>query len=361
MKVVGKACLLGICLVMFMTGCSNIKESTASSVPKPVTVQTAKVETKTTYLTYVGTVKSETVKKLGFTIGGRLGTVSAEKGETVKKGQLLAVLDKHQYQIGVDASSAQVEAARAVFKKSDEALKYLKDQLAKNEQLLKEGAINQYTYDELALKYQIAEQDYLAAKAQLNQAMSGLDQSEATLDNTRLVSDFEGKVIDVLYEKGEIIAAGYPVIVIQNKDQIFSFGISQRDYQALKLGTNVTVMVDGKSVKGKLLSISDTPDQATRTYEVQVQLTDGTFPLGAVGEVKIPNGQCKGVTIPLNVILSGEYEFVFVVENNKAVKKPVEILQVDKNLAIVSGLDSNEQIVIGGIKNIDSADDVKIQ
>ncbi len=81
MKVAGKACLLGISLVLLMTGCSNTKELTTSSVPKPVTVQAAKVETKTTYLTYVGTVKSETVKKLGFTIGGRLGTVSAEKGK----------------------------------------------------------------------------------------------------------------------------------------------------------------------------------------------------------------------------------------------------------------------------------------
>ncbi len=273
----------------------------------------------------------------------------------------MAVLDKHQYQIGVDASSAQLEAARAVLKKSEDALSYLKDQLTKNEQLLKVGAINQYTFDELTLNYQIAQQDYLAAKAQLSQASSGLDQSKATLENTRLVSDFEGKVIDVLYEKGEIIAAGYPVVIIQNKAQIFSFGVSQKDYQALKLGTGVIVTVDKQTVKGKLLSISDTPDQTTRTYEVQVQLTQGTFPLGAVGEVEIPNGQCKGVVIPLNVILSGEYDFVFVVENNKAVKKPVEILQVDKNLAIVSGLNADEQIVIGGIKNIDSADDVKIQ
>lgn len=361
MRVVSKVFLLCLASLISLTGCAKAPELTTAAVPKPVQVQAAKVATKTTYLTYVGTVQSETVKKLSFAVGGRLASVSAEKGDNVKKGQLLAALETHQYQIGVDASGAQVEAARAVFEKAEKAEAYLKDQLAKSKKLLAEGAISQSTYDELSLQYEAAMKDAASAKAQLSQAGSGLSQSASAMDDTKLTADLSGKVMDVLYKKGEIVAPGYPVVIIQNDDQIFSFGVSQKDYQAMKIGSTVTVTVDGQSAEGKLMSLSDVPDQTTRTYEAKVMLLGAQFPLGAVGEVQIPNGQTKGVEVPLNVILSGEYDFVFVVENGKAVKKKVEILDVQGNHAIVKGIADQEQIVISGVKNIDSADDVHIE
>lgn len=361
MKNMTKALALSLGLSILVSGCGKSIELTTEKIPKAVAVQEAKVETKINYLNYVGTIRSETVKKLGFTVAGRLSSVSVKKGTIVTKGQLLAVLEKQKYQIGVNASKAQVEAALANLEKASKALAYLKVQIEKNGKLLAEEAISQSAYDELELKYEMATNDFNMAQAQFNQSSEGLKQSSSTLNDTKLISDLSGKVIDVLYKKGEIVAAGYPVIVMQNNDQIFSFGVSQKDYGALKIGMAIILTVNEKQVKGKIMTISDSPDQTTRTYEVQVLLADGQFPLGAIGEIQIPNGQCKGVVVPLNVILSGEYDFVFVVENNKAVKKKVEIIEIDENYAVIKGINGGEKIVVSGVKNIDNADDVKVQ
>lgn len=361
MSVFGKTIVLSLSVLLMLTGCQKAPELATANIPKPVSVKEASVEAKTTYITYVGIIKSETLKKVGFTVGGRLSTVAVKKGESVKKGQLLAVLEKHQYQIGVDASKAQVSAARLVSEKALEALNYLKKQLQSNKVLLQEGAVSQSVYDELALKANVAEKDYKASLAQLEQASAGLKNSSSTLSDTRLISDLSGKVVDILYKEGEIVGAGYPVVILQNEDQVFSFGIGQKDYQTIKLGMETDLEIDGLKIKGKIVNISEMPDQTTRTYETHVLLEKGTMPLGAIGEVKIANGQIKGVVVPLNVILSGEYDFVFVVENSKAVKKKIEIIQVHENNAIITGIGSGEKIVVSGVKNIDNADDVKVQ
>ena len=156
MRVFGKTIVLSLSLVLMLTGCQKAPELITANIPKPVSVKEASVEAKTTYISYVGIIKSETIKKVGFTVGGRLSAVEVKKGETVKKGQLLAVLEKHQYQIGVDASKAQVTAARLVSEKALEALNYLKTQLESTRVLLQEGAVAQSVYDELSVKTKVA-------------------------------------------------------------------------------------------------------------------------------------------------------------------------------------------------------------
>lgn len=348
----------GIALTMTLTACQSAPKLAEVQVAKPVSVETVKIETTVSYLDYIGIVQAETVKKLSFSVGGRLSGVSVKKGEYVKKGQVLATIEKQRYQIGVDASQAQLNAALSAEKKATEGLEYAKTQLDKAQKLLQEGSITQGSYDEVALQYKMALEDQKAAKSQMDQANSGLSNSKSTLTDTVLKSDFDGKVMDVLYEKGEVVAAGYPVVVIQNEDQIFTFGVTQGEYAAVKIGSEVELNIDLKKFKGKIINISSVPDETTRTYEVQVAMDQTGFPLGVVGDIRIPNGNIKGARLPLDVVLTGEYDFVYLVEDGKAVKRQIKILQVSENYVIVEGLKDNEQVVVNGLKTLENSDNV---
>lgn len=361
MKVTKKILPLCLGIALIVGGCQKAPELATGQIAKPVNVQVAKVETKPNQLTYVGLMKAETIKKLGFSVGGRLSSVSVKKGDFVKKGQSLAVLEKEKYQIGVDASQAQLNAALSSLNKANEALSYAQTQLDKAKALYTEGSISKSAYDDAVLSHKLSQNDQQAAAAQVEQARSGLDNSQSTMTDTTLKADFEGKVVDVLYEKGEVVAAGYPVIVLQNADQIFSFGVSQKDYKAIQIGTSVEVRLADEKIKGKITNISDTPDESTRTYEVQVAIEPTNMPLGTIGEVYVPNGSVSGVTLPLNVILTGEYDFVFVVQEGKAIKKQVEILQVKDNYATVKGLSDKDSVITSGLKNLENADEVQVK
>ena len=352
---------LGLAMTLILTSCQSAPKLTEGQIAKPVSVETVKNETAVSYLDYVGLVQAETIKKLSFSVGGRLSGVSVKKGEYVKKGQTLAVIEKQKYQIGVDASQAQLSAALSAEKKATEGLAYAKTQLDKAKTLLAEGSITQNTYDEALLQVNLATEDQKAAASQVTQAKSGLDHSKSNLSDTVLKSDFDGKVVDVLYENGEIVAAGYPVVVIQNEDQIFTFGVTQQEYAAMKIGIEVKLEIDKKFFGGKIINISSVPDETTRTYEVQVAMEQIGFPLGAIGRVKIPNGSLNGAHLPLDVVLTGEYDFVYIVEEGKAVKRKVDILQISDNYVIVKGLKNDEKVVTNGLKTLENADSVTVK
>lgn len=354
---------LGIMVLLtsfILSGCQKAPELSEQSAKKPVNVQKTEVTMTDLQLNFVGLTKAEKMKKLAFETGGKISSISVKKGENVKKGQQLAKLEGQKYQIGVDASKAQVSAALSQYNKANEAVIYLEKQLKDAKALLASGAATQSTIDELSLKLKTAKSDLEGAKAQLNGANAGLKNSESTASDTVLISDFSGKVVDVLNETGEMVAAGYPVVVIQNDALVVTFGVTQKDFKAISLGMPIEFKADGKTYKGKVSSISEVPDQSTMTYEIQGGLEENTLMIGTIGNVYIKNGTVNGTKIPMNVILSGEYDFVYLVKDGQAKKQKIKILSVNDNYAVVDGIPNGSQLITNGIKTLEDADYIQI-
>lgn len=352
--------LLVVVTSMVLSGCQKAPEINEQSAKKPVHVLETKLETSETQLNFIGLTKAEKMKKMAFETGGKISSIAVKKGENVKKGQLLAKLEGQKYQIGVDASKAQVSAALSQYDKATEAVNYLEKQLSDAKALLASGSVTQATIDELDLKLKTAKNDQAAAKAQLDGADAGLKNSQSTAADTSLISDFNGTVVDVLNEPGEMVAAGYPVIVIQNEALVVTFGITQKDYSAVNIGMPLVFTCDSKTYQGKVTSISEVPDQTTMTYEVQGSLSDNSLMIGAIGSVYIKNGTVKGTKIPMNVILSGEYDFVYLAVDGQAKKQKISILSVSDNYAVVDGIPNGSKLIIDGIKTLEDADFVEV-
>lgn len=359
----GRLKQLGIMILttsFILSGCQKAPELSEQSAKKPVNVVKTEVVKTDQQLSFIGLTKAEKLKKLAFETGGKIGSISVKKGENVNKGQQLAKLEGQKYQIGVDASKAQVSAALSQYNKANEAVLFLEKQLSDAEKLLASGSITQATVDELSLKLKTTISDRESAKAQLDSANAGLRNSEATISDTALVSDFKGKVVDVLNEPGEMVAAGYPVIVVQNDALVVTFGVTQKDYSAIKIGMPLTFSCDGKTYTGKVTSVAEVPDQTTMTYEVQGSLSDNALMIGAIGNVYITNGTVSGTKVPMNVILSGEYDFVYIVKDGQAKKQKVKILSVNDNYAIVDGIPNGSDLIINGIKTLEDADYIQV-
>lgn len=354
---------LGLILLttsIILSGCQKTPELSEQSAKKPVNVMKTEVVKTEQQLNFIGLTKAEKLKKLAFETGGKINSIEVKKGEIVNKGQRLATLEGQKYQIGVDASEAQVSAALSQYNKADEAVKYLEKQLADSTPLLESGSISQAVVDELSLKLKTATADREATKAQLESANAGLRNSKSSRSDTLLISDFKGKVVDILNEPGEMVAAGYPVIVIQNDSLVVTFGVTQEDFGAVQVGMPLSYSCEGKVYTGKITQISEVPDQTTMTYEVQGSLSDNALMIGAIGTVAIKNGSVTGTMIPMNVILSGEYDFVYLVKDGQAKKQKVQILSFKDNYAIVEGIPNGSELIINGIKTLEDADYVQV-
>ena len=62
---------------------------------------------------FSGIVRATDSSNLSFEVGGRVETVNVDIGDRVRKGQLLAVLDKEPYRLDVDAAQAELVTAEA--------------------------------------------------------------------------------------------------------------------------------------------------------------------------------------------------------------------------------------------------------
>lgn len=345
--------ILNLLLIVFMS--SGCAKQTVSETPpekeKLVKIQTVKEDTLPVTLSYTGMTSSGEMKKYSFKIPGKLSEISIAKGSPVHTGQKLASVSTTELELSVQASQLTVEKARKAY---TEAL----DSYSKLEKLFQAGALAETDLKKVKLDLDVKE-------ASLNQAKIELQSKQIQLNDTELYSDMDGYVVEVLSKEGEIIAAGYPVIVIRSAEEKVSVGLSQNDVKKIEVGTVALVKVDGLEAKGVVTQVDVIPDTQSRTYNTEILLSNPFSPekfyLGATAQVEFKLGVAKGIWVPLASVLNDGEDFIFVVKDNRAVKKNIKLLDVQGFNVRVDGLATGDELVTMGMKALKEGTKVQIQ
>jgi len=395
-----KMLLLGaVILVLTLTGCKGTAPKNAEEdIKKPVRAIEVKETASTKELHYIGTVKPETVKKLSFKASGKIAAIKAEQGQKVKKGETIALLDTKDLSFAVEAARAAKAGAEAQYSKAlngataedidlasanvvkaQKAYEFARDSLEKARKVYEGGGMSKQDLDKAELELSIREQEYIGAKTMLQQAEKGareedkqalksqLDQADtdlrykqSALADADLKADMDGYVMEVLSEQGELIAAGYPVVILGSADSIVSFGLTQEDAAEVKLGDRITIESKGALYDGKIKNISKIMDMETQTYNAEAVLENADLPAGSVVKVSVPAGEYNAVMIPLNSVLRGDYDYVYLSDNGIAQKKEIKIGKVQGDMVEVTGLNKGEMLILEGIKSISHGDKIEI-
>lgn len=245
--VIGGLILLGIMIAGYFFFFHNDKEESYHYV----TEAAAKGELTLTVSTtgYIQPVESIDV---GTEVSGTIENVYVDYNDAVKKGQLLAVLDKTKYQsaynkakASLDAADASVESAKAQY-------------LQANKIYQRNKTLHESTNGALpsANDYDIYFSNYLAAKAQVAnanalrvQAMNSLDSAKYDLEKTHIYSPVDGIILVRSIDAGQTVAASFqtPVLFKIAKDLTkmeLQASIDEADVAKIKAGQKVTFSVD---------------------------------------------------------------------------------------------------------------------
>jgi len=175
---------------------------------QPAVLTTEKPETGaiSTSVTATGTIQPVDTVTVGTQVSGTLSAMYADFNSTVKKGQLLAELDKTLLQATVDQAKASV--AQAQSNEVYQAANYKRQQ-----QLFNTDAISKSEYDLALNTYQVAKANVNATKAQLRSA-------ERNLSFTQIYSPIDGVVLGRSVSIGQTVAASFstPTIFTIAKD-----------------------------------------------------------------------------------------------------------------------------------------------
>lgn len=338
--------------IVAMAACSRNKVEAAPAVPSPlVTVVKASAEDVPRYLDEIGRNAAFESVTVTPQVGGRIVERDFQDGESLKKGQLLFVIDPRPYK-------AQVDAAKATLAQAKAALDLARIQFARDQEVIGERAISQQDYD---TKKNAVDVD----QAQVDAAAAALETATLNLEYCYIHSPIDGRAGARLVDIGNVVQPNTTSLLsIQRLDPIYAdFTITESDLPSVQ-----KQMSSGR-LKAAVRLPSDTED-AARTGRVEfldnaVQTGSGTVNLratmsnpdhhfwpGQFVDVKLILSTEKGaVLIPNQATqISQRGPFVYVVKNDDTAElRPIKLGQRQGDEVVVTeGLAPNERVVLAG-------------
>ncbi len=182
------------------------------------------------------------------------------------------------------------------------------------------------------------------------------EQANRAVDNSTLIADADGYVMAVTLKEGEITGAGTPVVIVKSETKVVSIGVSLEDYS--KLADITAVRINGDT-EGKIDTISQYPDESTRTYTVDISFDNKDLPMGEIVNVSLVTEQCDGAFIPIDSVINIDgIDYVYKVNDDDTVSRiEVELGEVLDATVRAKNL-TNERIVTSGIKSLNDNDKV---
>jgi len=321
---------------------------------KLLTVGTAATQST---LEYAAEVKPRVESRLGFRVGGKLTQRLVAVGQRVKAGQLLAQIDPQDLQLGAAAAAAQVQAART--NRDLAAADFKRYQALKEQNFIGAAELERR---EATLK---------SAQAQLDQAQAQRNLQGNQAGYAALHADVSGVVTAVLAERGQVVAAGGPVVQIaQDGARDVVFAVPEDKVGAIRLGSEVTVKSwsSGMRVKALVRELAASADPVTRTFTVKVALAaKDDWPLGSTVSVLPAGVQHTGVQViklPTSALLAqGQGTAVWVLDEASMTVKPqpIQVATADGNEVVVAaGLRPGMQVVVAGVHVLAAGQKVSI-
>jgi len=269
--------------------------------------------------------------------------IYVHEGETVNRGQLLAVLKQ-------DEIRAQLERAKTGYEKADRDFK---------------RASNLYADSAITLQQK---QD---AESALKLAASNLKIAEFNARYAKIIAPGNGKILKQVVEENELVSSGNPVIVFASTDKnwIVKTQITDKDIVKLQIGDSARLSLDaypGNTFSGVVSELSGFANPGTGLYELEVTLSGKPEKLinGLVAKIDIFTRQNrKYYFIPVDALVEarGDEAYVFTVnENNVAVKVPVKIISELDDYIAVNGKIADKRIVTSGAPYLMDGDKINV-
>jgi RND family efflux transporter MFP subunit len=248
-------------------------------------------------------------------------------------------MDETDLRLALTAKRNAVVAARATVVQTDaDERRYAN--------LVNDGWTSRQRYEQAKAALDTANAQLAAAEAEASVA-----ENQATY--SVLVADADGTVIQTLGEAGQVVSAGQTVVrLAQSGPREAVVALPETIRPAIGSVAEASLYgSDGRRHTAHLRQLSDSADAQTRTYEARYVL-DGeaaAAPLGATVTIRLASEESQPeVQVPLGAVLDdGRTTGVWVFDSATSTVRlrPIKLLRVTSETAIISGSSSGDQIV----------------
>ena len=278
-----------------------------------VSFETSKVERTSikNSITATGTIEPVTSVTVGTQVSGIVSKLYVDYNSVVKKGQVIAELDKTNL-------TSELKTAQANLSSAQSTLNYEQSNYNRYQTLFNKGLVS-------ADEYETAKLSYLKAKEQVNTSRESVQKAQTNLGYATITSPIDGVVLSKSVEEGQTVAASF------NTPELFTIAqdltdmrviadIDEADIGGVKEGQRVSFTVDAfpdDHFEGQVTQVRQqaTTESNVVTYEVVISAPNN--------DLKLKPGLTANVTI-------------FTMEKNNVLAVPAKALRFTPNEALLT-------------------------
>lgn len=314
-------------------------------------------------ITATGTIEPVTSVTVGTQVSGIVSKLFVDYNSVVKKGQVIAELDKTNLMSQLNTAKTQLATAQS-------QLNYQTANYKRYKTLFEKGLVAADDFDNAKLSYTQAKEQVVSAKEEVQRAQTNLGYATIT-------SPIDGVVLSKSVEEGQTVAASFstPELFTIAQDltnmQVVA-DVNEADIGDVKEGERVTFTVDAypdDTFEGEVKQVRQeaTTTNNVVTYEVVISAPNADLKLkpGLTANVTIYTAERKGVlSVPSKALrftpqketvgkmkivdVANAKNKVWTIEGNSIVAHKVNIGMTDgTNTQIVSGIAEGTKVITG--------------
>ncbi len=307
--------------------------------PEAVTTIVASEEQWPSTLTAIGTVAAVRGVTVSADLPGVVDRIAFESGQSIREGEMIAILDTRQERAQLAAVEAQRDLARINFERM--------------QGLLGERVVSQAEFDR--------------AQADLRQSDARVGEIRAAIDRKTIKAPFAGVLGIRHVNLGQYLSGGDALVTLQALNPIYvNFGVPQQAIGQVRAGRSVRVSVeglDGLEFAGPITAIDSNVDVATRNVQAQATIANPNAKLrpGMFVQAAVSVGAANAVvSLPASAIQHAPYgDSVFVVSDLKDQKGRTyrgvrqQFVKLGSargdQIGVVSGIKPGDEVVTSGV------------
>ncbi|MEO5761156.1 MAG: efflux RND transporter periplasmic adaptor subunit, partial [Vicinamibacteria bacterium] len=410
----GKKIALSLIALVVVGGV--IAGSVSREARKKVEVQTGKIGKKdlVSKVSASGEIRPKRFVNVSSDTSGRIVSLTIKEGDRVKKGQILARIDAKRYEEGARQSEAGLGASRSDLDRATADLALSRQSLERQKAMHADKLVSDQILEQAETEFKMKQASVEAQRKRVMQQAALVATNRDDLSKTVVVAPMDGVVTSLQKEEGETVIGAQsfsPTVLCVVADlsvMEVEILVDETDIRNLSLGQASEVRVDaldGTIIKGEVTEIGSSAiprgaaaaggsnvnnSNQAKDFKVTVTLKDPPASLrpglnatadvitarregviaapiqavvmrqvdkdGAVVNPAIGQGSGpadNGPSAPSRTAKLEEKEGVFVVQDGKAVFKPVKTGIIgDSDIEILEGLKDGDNIVVGSYRTL---------
>ncbi|MFY0650768.1 MAG: efflux RND transporter periplasmic adaptor subunit [Cyclobacteriaceae bacterium] len=332
---------------LLLASCTKKDENSKADSPevKSVPVRTVRVEEKliSVPLNAIGKVSSKKESSLSFKTNGIIQKIYVNNGQKVRKGQTLAKLDLSEIQNAYNKAKVAYEKAER--------------DLGRAKNLYMEKVIPLESLQNAQTAFDVASSDLKIVGFNLNYST--------------IKAPSDGLILNKIREEGELTNAGSPILEFAgtNQNWIVKSGLVDKEVVKIVLGDTANISFDAYprvAFRGEVTKISNAPDPANGTYEVEISLKEipDSIKKGFIAKVElVPSKKQQYKIIPIESLAEADQDAgtIYLVQGNNPKKVQVRIETIIEDMVLVLGdIKANDLIISEGIDDVNEKSIIEV-